>query len=61
MSVVSVAYRIEGETPAHVTIGVFSGPQGFTRGKAGTLVFRAVEWPEVEALLTAAGFEKARP
>ncbi len=57
----SIAYRIEHETPGHVTIGVFAGPRGFTRGKAGELVFSVEEWPEIKAILDEGGFEKALP
>lgn len=57
----SLAYRIEHETPGHITIGVFAGPEGFTRGKAGTLTFRVAEWPDVEKRLQQAGLEQAAP
>ncbi|MFA7296298.1 MAG: hypothetical protein WC211_03805 [Dehalococcoidia bacterium] len=57
----TLAFRIEDETPGHVTIGVFSGPGPGRRGKSGTLIFRVEEWPQAEAMLRAGGWEDARP
>lgn len=45
-SPISFHLRIEDETPAHVTVGVFCGRRPGSRGKCGSLTFRVEEWPQ---------------
>jgi hypothetical protein len=49
--VISFHFRVENETPAHVTVGVFAGRRPGSRGKCGSLTFRVEEWPEFRDLL----------
>ena len=57
----SIAWRVEEATPGHITVALFVGPAGYTRAKAGALVFRVAEWPHVREAFDAAGFERAAP
>lgn len=50
---ISYNFRLEHETPAHVTVGVFAGRNPGSRGKCGTLTMEPDEWRELEAIVGA--------
>lgn len=51
--------RVEHETPAHVTIGVFAGKRPGSRGKCGTLTMAREEWAELQDILVEGGRARA--
>lgn len=55
----SYNFRVEDETPAHVTIGVFAGKRPGQRGKCGTLTMEPAEWAELQEMLVEGGRARA--
>lgn len=51
--------RVEHETPAHITVGVFAGKRPGNRGKCGTLTMTPEEWAELQDLLIEGGKARA--
>lgn len=55
----SYNFRVEHETPGHITVGVFAGKQPGSRGKCGTLTMEPQEWDELQEILVAGGRARA--
>jgi len=46
MSGTSFLYRVVDETPRHVTVNVYAGPDEQHRAHLGKLIFRTDEWAD---------------
>jgi hypothetical protein len=57
--VLSYNFRVEHETPGHVTVGVFAGKRPGSRGKCGELTMEWEEWRELQDILVEGGKARA--